>query len=397
VGLPARRLRDVRRRAPQLLRVAAPSVRERAERRAAALLHVHDRADLDPDRAHLPERDGHALARAYPLHGADALRARVLLQLPDRRALWDLPVRRPERRDHARLVLRDGALPLHDHGRPRLRVLRGDVLLAAEDDGRPARRAAREDPLLDDVRLLQPDVLPALRGRLPRHAAARLDVCAEPADAERLRVRLGVLPRRVDARLRREPRPLARLSSRPVAPEPVARTRARVARADAGARRQLRRDSDRHGRPLRLRPAGRAAGGHARMSTVDPPVVQIPIEAPDLEARIVSVGAYLAAAAIAFFFMTFLFAFFYLRALDTNGLWGAGKPHHHVHPAMTVGIVVLVCVLASVALVRASLVGLRTRRIHARGAGLVALVLGLVALGVQCWQYTDLGFGPGDG
>ncbi len=133
------------------------------------------------------------------------------------------------------------------------------------------------------------------------------------------------------------------------------------------------------------------------MSTVDPPVVQIPIEAPDLEARIVSVGAYLAASAIAFFFMTFLFAFFYLRALDTNGLWGAGKPHHHVHPAMTVGIVVLVCVLASVALVRASLVGLRTRRIHARGAGLVALVLGLVALAVQCWQYNDLGFGPGDG
>jgi heme/copper-type cytochrome/quinol oxidase subunit 3 len=24
-------------------------------------------------------------------------------------------------------------------------------------------------------------------------------------------------------------------------------------------------------------------------------------------------------------------------------------------------------------------------------------VLGLVAVAVQCWQYTDLGFGPGDG
>lgn len=125
--------------------------------------------------------------------------------------------------------------------------------------------------------------------------------------------------------------------------------------------------------------------------------VQIPIEGPEVEARIISIGAYLGAAAIAFFFIAFLFAFFYLRALNTNGLWGAGKPGHHVHPALTVGIIVLVCVLASVALVRVSLSGVRAAQSHARGAGIAALVLGLVAVGVQCWQYTDLGFGPGDG
>ena len=79
---------------------------------------------------------GHALAREDPLHGADAVLARLLLQLPDRRALRGLPLRRAERRDHARLVLRDGALPLHDHGRARLRVLRRHLLLAAEDDRR---------------------------------------------------------------------------------------------------------------------------------------------------------------------------------------------------------------------------------------------------------------------
>jgi heme/copper-type cytochrome/quinol oxidase subunit 3 len=132
------------------------------------------------------------------------------------------------------------------------------------------------------------------------------------------------------------------------------------------------------------------------MST-DPQVIQIPIEHPDVEARIISIGAYLGAAATAFFFIAFLFAFFYLRALNTNGLWGGGKPGHHVHPALTVGIIVLVCVLASVALTRVSLAALREQKPHARGVAGAALVLGLVAVAVQCWQYTDLGFGPGDG
>jgi heme/copper-type cytochrome/quinol oxidase subunit 3 len=133
------------------------------------------------------------------------------------------------------------------------------------------------------------------------------------------------------------------------------------------------------------------------MSTGTPDTIQIPIEPPDVEARIISIGAYLGAAATAFFFIAFLFAFFYLRALNTNGLWGAGKPGHHVHPALTVGIIVLVCVLGSVALVRVALAGLRTEQGYARRVAVAALGLGLAAVAVQCWQYTDLGFGPGDG
>lgn len=112
-------------------------------------------------------------------------------------------------------------------------------------------------------------------------------------------------------------------------------------------------------------------------------------ESPEVDARIATVGGYLGAAACAFFFVAFLFAFFYLRALNTNDLWGAGQRHHHVHAALTVGIIVLACVLASVALSRLTLLE--------RWAGWTALALGLVAVAVQCWQYTDLGFGPGDG
>jgi heme/copper-type cytochrome/quinol oxidase subunit 3 len=62
------------------------------------------------------------------------------------------------------------------------------------------------------------------------------------------------------------------------------------------------------------------------------------------------------------------------------------------------GIVILVCVLLSVVLVRLALNDLRDSR---RGSwyplGLTALLLGLAAVAVQCWQYTDLAFGTEEG
>jgi heme/copper-type cytochrome/quinol oxidase subunit 3 len=125
-------------------------------------------------------------------------------------------------------------------------------------------------------------------------------------------------------------------------------------------------------------------------------VVPVPAESPDVEARVLTMGSYLLAAATAFFFVAFLFAFFYLRALDNNGLWGGGKPGHHVHPALTAGIVILACVLASVGLVQLALARLRAGASWLAPSG-VALGLGLTGIGVQCWQYTALGFGPGDG
>ena len=91
-------------------------------------------------------------------------RSRSVLQLPDRRDLRGVPVRRPGRHHRARQLLRDGALPLHDHGRADLRVHGRLLLLAAEDDGDQAQPDARQDPLLDHVHLLQLDVPAAVRG-----------------------------------------------------------------------------------------------------------------------------------------------------------------------------------------------------------------------------------------
>ena len=99
LGLPARRLRHGRRRAPLVARLAAPPVRERDQQRLAAVLHVLDGADLRSDRVHVPLRADDALARADQARRADALLPRVVLQLPDRRALGDLPLGRAERHD----------------------------------------------------------------------------------------------------------------------------------------------------------------------------------------------------------------------------------------------------------------------------------------------------------
>ena len=165
--------------------------------------------------------------------------------------------------------------------------------------------------------------------------------------------------------------PVARLQAGARAPQNPWRSRdARVAAADAGAARQLRAHPGDHRRPVRLRRSRRAAGrgprpsrgrARSRASRPDPDRAPGRRGAHHLD-RVVSRRS-----RAAFFFIAFLFAFLYLRALNTNGLWGGGKPGHHVHPALTVGIIVLVCVLASVALARVSLAALRDQKPHARG------------------------------
>ena len=65
------------------------------------------------------------------------------VQLPDRRGHRRVPLRRPRQRDRARELLRDGALPLHDHGWPDLRPVRRVLLLVPEDHREDAEPQAR--------------------------------------------------------------------------------------------------------------------------------------------------------------------------------------------------------------------------------------------------------------
>ena len=122
--------------------------------------------------------------------------------------------------------------------------------------------------------------------------------------------------------------------------------------------------------------------------------VPIADEAPELLARNIRVGARIWAASQAFFFMAFFFAFLYLRALNTNGLWRGWPNTHKPHPSLAFGIVIMICVVAGAVVARgATLLPTRTWRVAAAGAAF----LELAAVGLQCAQFSSLGFGPTDG
>jgi heme/copper-type cytochrome/quinol oxidase subunit 3 len=104
-------------------------------------------------------------------------------------------------------------------------------------------------------------------------------------------------------------------------------------------------------------------------------------------------GSRLALGALSFGFGAFVFAYFYLRSLNSHGMW---HPAGFKGPQPWAGAVVMGLIVAS-ALVQV----LALQRIKAghkgawlAGAG-VAIVLGLGAIGLQVWQLLNLPFFPG--
>src|SRR5437667_8956950 len=115
-------------------------------------------------------------------------------------------------------------------------------------------------------------------------------------------------------------------------------------------------------------------------------------EPADMLARNIRLGSRLWAASQAFFFLAFFFAFLYLRALNTNGLW-RGWPHHHPNPSLAFGVAILICVLASATVARAAVI---LAPAMWRPAAWAALAFALAAVGLQAAQFSSLGFGPTD-
>ena len=117
-------------------------------------------------------------------------------------------------------------------------------------------------------------------------------------------------------------------------------------------------------------------------------------EPPELLGRNLISAGYLMAGATAFFFIAFLFAYFYLRALNNGGMW---KPTG-VDASVGWGTAVVACYVVSALLTRLGLNDHRAmRRDRWRVKGLAALVVGLVALVLQVIAWTQEGFGPTDG
>ena len=132
------------------------------------------------------------------------------------------------------------------------------------------------------------------------------------------------------------------------------------------------------------------------MSSSDAPVVAPFAEFEPLEilARNLQVGARMLAAAQAFALLSFVFAYFYLRTLNSNGDW---RPRH-VNPSGGVGVAMLVCLLGAAfaywwALQR---LGDGTER-GWRVWSITSLVLGVAAFVLIIVAFASISFGPTSG
>lgn len=117
-------------------------------------------------------------------------------------------------------------------------------------------------------------------------------------------------------------------------------------------------------------------------------------EPPELMARNISVGVRLLAAALVSFFGAFLFSFFYLRELDARHVWRPAG----VNVPLGTGIAICACIVVSALITAAGVWALRERGERTWSiAAIPAHLLAVAALGIQCWQWANLGFGPGSG
>ena len=121
--------------------------------------------------------------------------------------------------------------------------------------------------------------------------------------------------------------------------------------------------------------------------------VEIPPEPAEVGARQLYLAGRLLAGATSFFFLAFVFAYFYLRSLDVDHMW---KPKH-VSPEQGYGVAILIVLLVSgVLAVAAGRLLAREDRSWLRAAS-GALGLGLVAVVLQCLEWSTQNFGPASG
>jgi heme/copper-type cytochrome/quinol oxidase subunit 3 len=103
-------------------------------------------------------------------------------------------------------------------------------------------------------------------------------------------------------------------------------------------------------------------------------------------------GVRLAVGGMSFLFGAFVFAFFYLKSLNSHGrFYTTGT-----HPQSWVGVVVMALIVVSAAVQMLALQRIKagSKSIWLAGA-VVALILGLVAISIQLWQLAALPFWPG--
>ncbi len=117
-------------------------------------------------------------------------------------------------------------------------------------------------------------------------------------------------------------------------------------------------------------------------------------EPPEVMARNLRIASHLWSSATAFFFAAFLFAYFYLRSLDSSTVW---RPKH-VDPSFTLGTLATLALVGAAVLLRLGLADHRAERRSAwriKGAGTLVLLVCMIVL--QIIEWSTQGFGPTDG
>jgi heme/copper-type cytochrome/quinol oxidase subunit 3 len=113
-------------------------------------------------------------------------------------------------------------------------------------------------------------------------------------------------------------------------------------------------------------------------------------EPPQWQPRAIWVGGRLLCGSISFFFASFVFAFFYLQALDVNHNWKIGT----VHPAKGVGISIMALFVIGAVIYR---LGAKRPEVDELAAGTIAILFSLGAIALQFIEYTKLDFGGANG
>jgi heme/copper-type cytochrome/quinol oxidase subunit 3 len=115
----------------------------------------------------------------------------------------------------------------------------------------------------------------------------------------------------------------------------------------------------------------------------------IELEPPEWQPRVLWVGTRQLCGMAAFFFVSFVFAYFYLRSLDSNRSWKIGS----VNPPVGWGVAIVVVLVLSALALRAA----ASRPDLTVPAGAVAVVLVMLSVVLQVITWTTLGFGPASG
>jgi heme/copper-type cytochrome/quinol oxidase subunit 3 len=113
-------------------------------------------------------------------------------------------------------------------------------------------------------------------------------------------------------------------------------------------------------------------------------------EPREWQPRAIWVGGRLLCGSISFFFASFVFAFFYLQALDVNHNWKIGT----VQPAKGLGISIMALYVVGAVIYR---LAARRPEVDELAAGTIAVLFTLAAVALQFFEYTQLDFGAASG